>query len=73
MFISVGSTDVEAAATLFGLGLMGASVMVLILTALGGKEDRDKAKALGADAYLEKSTVDLEAILAKVNELLALS
>jgi CheY-like chemotaxis protein len=48
-------------------------IPVLILTALGGKEDRDKAKALGADAYLEKSTVDLEAILAKVNELLALS
>jgi len=48
-------------------------IPVLILTALGGKEDRDKAKALGADAYLEKSTVDLEAILVKVNELLALS
>ncbi|HUC87918.1 MAG TPA: response regulator [Candidatus Binatia bacterium] len=49
------------------------SIPVLVLTSLGSKEDRDKAKGLGAEGYLEKSTVDLETILAKVNELLKFS
>jgi CheY-like chemotaxis protein len=48
-------------------------IPVLILSSLGSKEDMDKAKKLGAEAYLEKSTVDLETILAKVNELLKFS
>jgi len=45
-------------------------IPVLILSALGSKEDRDKAQVRGADAFMEKSTVDLEAILEKVNELI---
>jgi DNA-binding response OmpR family regulator len=46
-------------------------VPVLVLTSLSGNEDRDKAKKLGAEAFMEKSTVNLETILAKVNELIS--
>jgi CheY-like chemotaxis protein len=44
-------------------------IPIIIITALGGKEEIDKAKKLGAESYLEKSTVNLETILSKVNEL----
>jgi DNA-binding response OmpR family regulator len=45
-------------------------IPIIVITALGSKEDIEKAKKLGADAYLEKSTVSLDTILAKINELI---
>lgn len=45
-------------------------IPILVLSSLSGNEDKDKAKKLGSDAYMEKSSVDLEAILVKVNELI---
>ncbi len=41
-------------------------IPVIMLTALSGKEDMDRAKKLGADEYLEKSTTDLPMILEKI-------
>lgn len=46
-----------------------ASIPVIMLTALSGKEDQERAQKLGADEYLEKSTTDLPTILEKIKKL----
>ena len=45
-------------------------VKVIMLTALGQSEDRDRADSLGADKYLVKSQVTLEDIVKTAHELL---
>lgn len=50
-----------------------ASIPIIMLTALSAREDKDRAKNLSADAYLEKSSVDLETISSKIEEVLAAS
>lgn len=41
-------------------------IPVIMLTALSGQDDRDRAQKLGADEYLEKSSTDLPTILEKI-------
>lgn len=43
-------------------------IPVIMLTALSGQEDMERAKKLGADEYLEKSSTDLPTILEKIKE-----
>ena len=45
-------------------------IPILVLTALGGKEYRDKATAAGVAYYFVKSEVDLDLIAEKIQELL---
>lgn len=44
------------------------NIPIIMLTALSGKEDMERAKKLGADEYLEKSTTDLPTILEKIKD-----
>jgi CheY-like chemotaxis protein len=45
-------------------------IPIIVLTALGGKEYRDKATAAGVAYYFVKSEVDLDLIAEKIQELL---
>lgn len=47
-----------------------ANIPIIMLTALSSKEDVEKAKNLGVDVFMEKSTTDLKAISDKINELI---
>lgn len=49
----------------------GKTVPIIIFSNLGQEADRAKAKALGATAYLVKAEVDIEEIMAKIEEVLA--
>ena len=43
---------------------------IIMLSALGGKEDRDKAAAAGVVEYFVKSEIDLETISNKIEDIL---
>ena len=43
-------------------------IPVIMLTALGGKEDREKAEAFGPIDYFVKTEVDLDTIIKKIEE-----
>jgi len=43
---------------------------VIMLSALSGSDDVERAKKLGVNVFLEKSTTDLPTIVEKINELL---
>ena len=45
------------------------SIPVLVFSTLGQEKDIEKAKALGAKAYVNKSFFDFEALFAKIMEL----
>ncbi len=49
------------------------SIPIIMLTSLNGQDDMDRAKKLGVDAFLEKSSTDLETISSKINEILQLN
>lgn len=49
-----------------------ASIPVIIASNLGQKEDLDKAMSLGAASYIIKSKLSMEALIAKVNEVLGI-
>jgi CheY-like chemotaxis protein len=49
------------------------NIPIIMLTSLNAKEDMDRAKALGVDAYLEKSSTDLDLISSKIKEVLGIS
>ena len=49
------------------------NIPVIMLTSLSGKEDVDRANKLGAEAYLEKASTNLETVLSKINDLLILN
>ncbi len=46
------------------------AIPIIVLTALNSSDDFAKAKKLGAEAFLDKPTVELETIYTKINELL---
>ena len=49
------------------------NVKVIMMTALGQDEDKQRGKELGADRYLVKSQVTLDDVVSMVNELLGTS
>ena len=49
----------------------GKTVPIIIFSNLGQESDREKAKSLGATAYLVKAEVDIEEIMAKIEEILS--
>jgi len=46
------------------------SIKVVMMTALGGEDQRERGTELGADAYLVKSQVGIEDVVAKIKEVL---
>ena len=48
-----------------------AHIPIIMLSSLSSKDDIARAVNLGADAYMEKSSTDLESIAKKIQELLA--